>query len=71
MPIWTQEQLFENIVANYKAIKDAEGKAPQDQLDNALQQTQLMESWLDSPFRDKIDEMFERTYDEVLEPNKD
>jgi hypothetical protein len=60
MPIWTQEQLFEIVVSNYKGIKEAEGKAPQDQLDKALQQTQLMETWLDADFRNKLDKIFER-----------
>lgn len=60
MPIWTQEQLFEIVVSNYKGIKEAEGKAPKDQLDIALKQTETMETWLDAPFRDKLDEMFER-----------
>lgn len=56
MPIWTQEQLFENVKANYKAIKEAEGKADAEQLSKALQQTELMESWLDAYYRDILDE---------------
>lgn len=66
MPIWTQEQLFELVAQNYKSIKAAEGKVGPEHINKALQETQLMESWLDAPFRIKLDEMFERTYDDEV-----
>lgn len=69
MPIWTQEQLFELVLSNYKAIESmmAEGKATQEHLEKAMEQTQHMESWLDAQFRDKLDEIFKRTYDEKVD----
>ena len=60
MPIWTQEQLFDLVSGQYTTIKAHEGKAPPEQLAEALKQTQIMETWLDAPLRDKLDEMFER-----------
>jgi hypothetical protein len=60
MPIWTQEQLFEIVVSNYKSIKESEGKTQQEQLDIALKQTETMETWLLPELRNELDEMFQR-----------
>lgn len=62
MPIWTQEQLFEIVLNNYKAIEQAksQGKANPEELANALVNTERMETWLDAEFRYKLDEIFKR-----------
>lgn len=62
MPIWTQEQLFEIVLNNYKAIEQAkgQGKSNPEELANALAHTERMETWLDAPFRDQLDVLLGR-----------
>jgi len=62
MLIWTQEQLFEIVLNNYKAIEQAkgQGKSNPEELANALAHTERMETWLDAEFRYKLDEIFKR-----------
>ena len=62
MPIWTQEQLFEIVLNNYKAIEQAKSqeKVNPEELANALARTERMETWLDAEFRCKLDEIFKR-----------
>lgn len=56
MPIWTQEQLYDQIVNGYNQCKSAEGKAKQEDIQNGINQLEHMETWLDKPFRDQLDE---------------
>ena len=62
MPIWTQEQLFEIVLNNYKAIENAQanGNVSHEELAQAIIQTKQMENWLDAPFRDQLDVILNR-----------
>lgn len=56
MPIWTQEQLYEIVKQNHATIKSWENKPEMAaQTEIATQQTLQMKTWLDGPFRDKLD----------------
>lgn len=60
MPIWTQEQLFEQIKNGYTQVNEAEGKAQPEQLAQAKVQLETMETWLFPEFRNKIDKLLNR-----------
>lgn len=67
MPIWSQEQLFDIVLNNYKFIKSSKvtGKITPEEIELAIMQTERMEKWLDAPFRDKLDEELKRVYEEA------
>jgi len=60
MPIWTQEQLLEQIKSSYIQVKEAEGKAKPEEIANAIKQLETMETWLDVGFRNELDEHLNR-----------
>lgn len=62
MPIWTQEQLFEIVLNNYKMIEQLKSKGNKnpEEIANALTHTERMETLLDAPFRDQLDVLLGR-----------